>query len=190
MTTYITASTLTKAPSRNKTRAIVLTAGGATLLAITSQILIPLGFTPVPLSLATLTVILLGTSLGPRLAMASTGLFFVLGTAGLPIFAGFSSGTATASFGYAAGYIFASGLAGLMAKHAGDKKVASAFLLAICTSVVIYFFGVPWLMFSAHLSLREGIALGVLPFIAGDLLKTLAAAALLPAIRRLIDTTK
>lgn len=186
MSTITTKPVLSDLFPRTKVRDVALILGGTALLALTSQVLIPLGFTPVPLSLATFAVILIGASLGPLRASASTGLFVLLGVAGVPVFAGFTSGTATASFGYACGYVLAAIAAGFLARHQADRKVASTFLMAAICSTLIYALGVPWLMFSAHLNLQEGLMLGVVPFLVGDLIKAIGASALLPGVWKII----
>ncbi len=174
--------------SRVKDAALVM--GGTVLVALASQIVIPLGFTPVPLSLATLAVLLVGSALGPLRGGLSLGLYLALGVAGAPVFAGFSSGAASASFGYVIGYLVAAVAVGALARRAADRKVLSTFATAVVGSALIYAVGVPWLMISLGVGLSEGLALGVVPFLVGDALKALAASALLPATWKVIGTRR
>ncbi len=170
--------------SRVKDAALVM--GGTALLAVTSQILVPLWFTPVPLSLATFSVLLVGAALGPLRGGLSMGLYLVLGLAGVPVFAGFSSGAASASFGYILGYVLAGIAVGFLARRAADRRVLSAFAMAVVGSALIYAVGVPWLMISLGVGLREGLMLGLVPFLVGDAIKAVLASAVLPAAWKLV----
>lgn len=165
--------------SRVKDAALVL--GGTALLAVASQILVPLWFTPVPLSLATFAVLLIGAALGPARGGVSLGLYLVLGSVGVPVFAGFTSGVASASFGYIIGYVVAGVAVGALARRAADRRVHTTLVMAVLGSALVYVCGVPWLMLSLGVGLREGLLLGVVPFLVGDVVKALAASAVLPA---------
>ena len=170
--------------SRVKDAALVM--GGTALLAVTSQIVVPLWFTPVPLSLATFSVLLVGAALGPLRGGLSMGLYMVLGLVGAPVFAGFSSGAASASFGYILGYVLAGIAVGFLARRAADRRVLSAFAMAVVGSALIYAVGVPWLMISLGVGLREGLMLGLVPFLVGDAIKAVLASAVLPAAWKLV----
>lgn len=170
--------------SRVKDAALVM--GGTFSVFAASQVVIPLWFTPVPLSLATFAVLLVGATLGPVRAGASLGLYLVLGLLGAPVFAGFTSGVAHASFGYVIGYVLAAVAAGFLARKAADRKVMSTVAMALVGSALVYAAGVPWLMISLGVGLKEGLALGVVPFLVGDAIKAVAAGALLPASWKLV----
>ncbi len=171
--------------SRVKDAALVLT--GTAALTVASQVLIPLWFTPVPLSLATFAVLLIGASFGPLRAGLSTGLYLLLGIAGVPVFAGFESGWAMASFGYVIGYVVASIAVGTLARRRADRKVGTTVVTAVVGSALIYACGVPWLMMTLGVGLKEGLLLGVVPFLIGDAIKAAVAGALLPGTWKLID---
>ncbi len=174
--------------TRVKDAALVV--GGTGIVFAASQLVIPLWFTPVPLSLATFAVLLVGASLGPARAAASLGLYMALGVFGVPVFAGFSSGVAHASFGYVIGYVLAAVAAGFLARKAADRAVLSTVAMALVGSALIYAAGVPWLMASMGVGLKEGLALGVVPFLVGDAIKALAAGALLPGAWKLVGRSK
>lgn len=174
--------------SRVKDAALVL--GGTALLAVTSQILIPLWFTPVPISLATFSVLLIGAALGPFRGGLSVGLYALIGILGAPVFAGFSSGWGGASFGYVLGYIAAAVVVGTLARRGVDRSFPGTFGTAALGSAIIYAFGVPWLMAVTGASLGQALAMGVLPFLLGDALKALAVSGLLPGAWKAIDTFK
>ena len=90
-----------------RVRDIALVLVGTLFIAVSGFILIPLPFTPVPLSLATFAVLLTGAALGPVRGVLSAALYLVLGVVGLPIFGNGFSGWAFASFGYIIGYVVA-----------------------------------------------------------------------------------
>lgn len=167
-------------------REVALIAGAVLLLWGTGNVAIPLPFTPVPLSLATFSVLLIGAGLGPLRALAATGAYLVLGLAGAPMFADGASGWAFASFGYILGYIAAAVLMGVLARRRADRRVLPTVLSAVGATTVVYLFGVPWLAVFAGLDLPGALALGVVPFLIGDAIKAVAAATLLPATWRLL----
>lgn len=168
-------------------REALLFAGALTLLWATGNVAIPLPFTPVPLSLATFSVLLIGAGLGPLRAFAATSAYLTLGIVGIPMFADGASGWAFASFGYILGYVAASVLVGFLARRRADRKVLPTALVAIASTTVVYLLGVPWLAGFLGLGLGEALALGVVPFLIGDVIKAVAASALLPATWRLVN---
>src|SRR5699024_4992268 len=171
-----------------RTAALVL--GGTAFLAIASQVAVPLPFTPVPVSLATGAVVLLGAGLGPRLGAASAALYLVAGMAGAPIFAEQGFGWAFASFGYVIGYVPAAIIAGVLARRAADRSVWKTAALAGASTVAAYVVGVPWLMAFLGVDLATGMALGVLPFLIGDAVKMIGAAFVLPGAWKVVDRVR
>lgn len=156
---------------------------GALLLAIASQILVPLPFTPIPLSLGTLAAMLLGAALGPAKGAASVGLYVVAGVVGVPVFAGFKAGIMAASFGYAIGYLAAAFLVGIYAVRTTKPSIFASFGAAVAASAAILTMGTTWLTAVTGISLSAGIAAGVVPFLIGDSLKSIVVAAALYGVR-------
>ena len=72
-----------------------------------------------------------------------------------------------------------------MASRGGDRTVLRTTATMALGSLVIYAFGLPWLMATLHVGLARGLALGVTPFLAGDAVKVALAAGLLPTAWRL-----
>lgn len=172
---------------RSWAREATLVVGSVLLLAALSQVVVPLPFTPVPLSLSTLGVVLVGASLGPARAIASTGLYLAVGVVGAPVFGGFGSGWEFASFGYILGYVPAAAVVGWGARRAADRRVGSMLLAAVVASLVIYAVGVTWLTVWLGVGVSEGLTMGMWPFLPGDAIKVAAAAMLLPGAWRLVE---
>ena len=168
-------------------RSIALVAGGAVLVGLTSQIIIPLPFTPVPLSLSTFSVLLVGAALGSSRGAASMLLYLAAGLAGVPWFSGQQSGWALPTIGYVVGYVAAAYLVGLLAERRGDRTPLRAAGLMALGNVVIYVLGVTGLVLMTPYDLPTAILKGVAPFLVGDAIKIAAAAALLPITWKLVD---
>lgn len=168
-------------------REALLVSGAVALLWAAGNVVIPLPFTPVPISLATFSVLLIGAALGPLRALVATGTYLLAGLLGAPMFAQGASGWAFASFGYILGYVAACVLVGHLARRRADRRVLPMALVAIASTGVVYLFGVPWLAVFAGVDLPTALALGMVPFLLGDAIKAVAAAALLPATWRLIN---
>lgn len=158
---------------------------GVALIAGAAQLSIPMY--PVPVTGQTFAVLLVAMSLGFGRASISVSSYVVLGFLGLPIFEGQKSGFSFGpTLGYLVGFVAAAALVGWLAQKGWDKswlKVGAAFLAG---SVLIYAFGLPMLaiFFGAKglpNDLITVINLGLAPFIVGDIVKAVAAAALLPA---------
>ncbi len=174
---------------RSRAVSLGLVVGFALLTALAAQAVIPLPFTPVPITGQTFTVLLAGAALGGTLGAASMALYLLLGAVGLPFFAEGSSGWEVvrgATGGYLVGFIVAAWVVGKLAERRQDRTVATAIPLFLLGSVVIYLFGVPWLAASLGVSSTEAMELGLVPFIVGDLLKVAIAGLLLPGTWALV----
>jgi biotin transport system substrate-specific component len=166
-------------------RDVVLVIGAAGLVGALAQISVKLSFTPVPITGQTLGVLLAGTALGWRRAAASMALYAVAGVAGVPWFAGATSGYPAASFGYIVGFFFAAALCGYLAERGADRSVLASVPAMLAAEVVIYLFGVTWLAADLHMSAGAALASGFTPFVGGDAIKAAIAAGLLPAAWKL-----
>ena len=171
-------------------RSIALVIGGAVFVGLTAQVAIPLPFTPVPLTLQTFSVLLVGAALGSVRGVSSMALYLLAGVAGVPWFANQQSGWAFASFGYIVGFIAAAWLVGRLAERGADRRVVPTIGMMALGNVVIYVFGVAGLMLLADLPLSTALAKGVVPFLIGDVVKILLAAGLLPGTWKLINSRR
>lgn len=169
-----------RVPPALRTAGIIL--GGTILAAICAHIVLPLYFTPVPLSLQPLAVLLLGLLLGPRLAGVTLAVYLAEGAMGLPVFA---PGTAAFGglahlFGPTGGYLLAypaaAALVSFLWRRTG-RGFATALLAASAGDLLILTCGALWLAIWTHASAPSALFLGVLPFLPGDALKVAVAAA-------------
>lgn len=177
-----------------------LVVAGAGITAAAAQVIIPMW--PVPITGQTFAVLLVGASLGMARGASSLGLYALLGLVGLPVFAPQADGShltglaalAAPSFGYIVGFVAAAAIVGWFAQLEWDRKVLKTFVALVAGTVVIYAFGLTWLAvvlagFGVEDVLGTTIATGLVPFLVGDALKAVLAAALLPASWWLVTRT-
>lgn len=167
----------------------LLIVGGALFLALSAQISFQLPFTPVPITLQTFGVLLLGASYGAWRGAATTTLYLLMGVVGLPVFADQSHGLDVvlgATGGYLIGFVVASAFVGWLAQRQWDRRFSSATAAILTGTVIIYAIGLPWLMVDQGLSWATTLEYGLYPFVPGDLLKLYLVAALLPGAWRLM----
>jgi len=152
---------------------------GSVMVAVCAHVSVPLLFTPVPLTLQTFAVLLLGLTLGPGTAFAALTLYLIEGAAGLPVFSPHGPGGILQLMGPTGGYLlsypFAAALAGFLAQRMRATFTTYA-LAAAAGSVVILALGASWFAI-AHQSLGTALNLAVWPFLPGDTLKVCASAA-------------
>ncbi len=154
--------------------------GVALVLAAASRIVFPLGFTPVPITAQTFLVLIVGVVVGARRSSAGALLYLALGAAGIPWFA-----TGGATLGYLAGFVTAAWIVGHAADAGRLARRRSALAVMAGAHSVIYLLGATWLALFLGVGPAAAFALGVVPFLAGDAIKVVAAAALAPALVRL-----
>jgi biotin transport system substrate-specific component len=184
------ASEIANSAARKALRSAGVILGGSALVAICSHISLPLWFTPVPLTLQPFAVLLLGLLLGPRLVAATLGAYLLEGAAGLPVFApGLAFGPGMAHLlgptgGYLISYPAAAALVALLRRHL-TRGFSGAVLSAAAGNVVILMCGMIWLASWTHGSVKTAFALAVVPFLPGDALKVVAAAAIARGLDRM-----
>ena len=161
----------------------------AALTAVGAYIAIPIG--PVPIVLQNLFVMLTGLLLGGRWGVISIGVYLVAGAVGLPVFAGGTGGVGKfvgPTGGYLLGYVPAVYLIGMISEK-GRGRVIVDVLAMVAGSAIVYAFGVPWLKVITGMSLSKAMAVGMLPFLIGDIIKIAAAVPIVRALRPMIDGT-
>ena len=156
---------------------IVGVAGFALALAAASQVAIPLPFTPVPITLQPLVVVLAGLMLGPAAGAASMVLYLAAGAAGLPVFTPLGAPGIARFFGPTGGYLIAypaaAFVAGALARR--DSTLLGRWLAATAGIAVILIGGVAGLAI-LNLSLARALAIGLTPFALLDVVKAFIAA--------------
>ena len=153
--------------------------GGSLLVVLCAQIRIPLPFTPVPITGQTFAVLLLPALLGGWRGPAAVAAYLLQGALGLPFFAGGTAGWATLAGptgGYLVGFLAAAVLIPLILGR-GAAAPARIVVALLAGNLAIYLFGVPWLDRFVDGGLAIAINLGLTPFLIGDAIKLLAAAA-------------
>ncbi|HWS55105.1 MAG TPA: biotin transporter BioY [Pyrinomonadaceae bacterium] len=165
-------------------KSAALVAGFSLLTALAAQVVVPLPWTPVPLTGQTFAVLLAGALLGSRLGALAMLAYLAEGAAGLPFFKGGAGGAHYLFFSPTAGYLLAFPAAafvtGLLAERGWDRRLPTAAAAMGLGSLVILGAGWLWLTLF-YRTAGEAFAAGVAPFLAGDVVKIALAAAALPA---------
>ena len=169
---------------------LVLIATGAALTGLAAQITVPVPGTPVPITLQTFAVLLVGASLGAWRGAASMTLYAVAGSLGVPWFANASKGFGGPTFGYVLGFVLAAALTGYLAERGDARTPVPTMGTMLAGNIVIYAFGVTWLMFWLDVPLNKAVSLGLTPFVVGDALKIVLAALVLPGAWWLVGRTR
>ena len=163
------------------TRSVSLAVVFSLLTALAAQIVIPIG--PVPITAQTFAVLLSGALLGSRLGAMAMIMYLIEGTSGLPFFYGGHGGVAHLlgpTGGYLVAFPAAAFITGAFAEHGWDKRFLTAVAAMVVGSAVITLAGWAWLL--QFKSLSAAFAAGFSKFIlAGDAIKILLAAAVLPS---------
>lgn len=175
---------------QSATKELVLGAMFAALTAVLSQFAIPVQ--PVPINLATLSVMLAGGVLGAKNGAISQAVYLLMGAIGLPVFSSFSGGIGVVvgpTGGYIIGYIAAAGLIGLLTRRCNGRVWQLALAMA-AGAVLYYLLGTAWFMISTGTGLMESLLLCVVPFLLGDEVKVVVASLLVPALNRALGLRK
>lgn len=153
---------------------------GTALVALCAHIAIPLGFTPVPITMQTFAVLLLGLLLSPGAAFACLALYLVEGALGAPVFSPHGPGGLAQLLGPTGGYLFAYPVAAALTSflyRLGRRRMVDTTVAAGLGTVLILVSGSVWLAWIAHVKIPVIFAQSVAPFLAGDAIKAVAAAA-------------
>lgn len=152
---------------------------GIIFLSLSAQLVIPLQ--PVPLTFQSAMVVMLGMLYGSRLGAFSVLGYLILGGIGLPLFAGLSGGLGVftgATAGYLFGFLPAAIVGGFLAEKGFAKNILSAFLSAILSVSIIFFFGL--LVLAKFVGWQHAFDFGLAPFVVTEPLKLLVVALVVP----------
>jgi biotin transport system substrate-specific component len=161
--------------------------GASLLIALAAQIAIPIPFSPVPLTMQPLAVLLVGVTLGSRRGAAAAALYLLEGASGLPFFAQGHGGAfwlVSATAGYLWSYPLAAFVAGWFSERGWGSTTLRAIAGMLAALAIIYAGGFTWL---AMLSgARNALAMGILPFVVADIIKVALGAAMLPQLQKVV----
>jgi biotin transport system substrate-specific component len=161
-------------------RSAALVAGGSLVLALSAKIQVP--FWPVPMTMQSLVVLLIGLAYGSRLGAATVLAYLAEGLAGLPVFAGASAGPAYMggpTGGYLLGFVLGAACVGRLAERGWDRSLGRTSAAMALGHVVLFVPGVIWL--AVLFGWAKAIAFGVAPFIVATVVKTALGVALVAA---------
>jgi biotin transport system substrate-specific component len=160
---------------------------GSLFVAVCAHVSIPLWFTPVPITLQPFAVLLLGLLLSPSAAAAALVLYLVEGAAGLPVFTPGSLGLLHLfgpTGGYLLSYPFVAAFTAFLRRRFANPGFTACLFAAATGSLVILLCGASWFSIVTHQHPGTVLALTVLPFLPGDIIKVAAAAGIATGLRR------
>ena len=167
-------------------RQVAIVVCASAVIAVCARLVLPLPFTPVPLTLANFGVLLVGLTLGSRRGFAAAALYLGWGAMGLPVFSTAGPGGIAQLLGPTAGYLWAypvvAFVAGWIAER-GARSFARNLIGGTLAELVLFAGGVAWLAVITH-SWRHAAAFGLYPFLAAEVMKVMLAAALARRLQR------
>ena len=173
----------------NILRFVLLAVVGSVLLTISAKVQVP--FWPVPMTMQTMVVLIIGLTFGPGLGAATVALYVMEGALGLPVFAGTpEKGLGLAYMagptgGFLAGMFLSALALGKLAQLGWGRSVASAIGALMIGEVIIFGLGLTWL--SYLIGFEKAVQFGFMPFALSEVLKIGLAAAMLPACWKLVQ---
>lgn len=174
--------------NKSNLSSLLIIALGAAMIAVLSQIVVPVG--TVPFTLQTLGVGLLASLLRPKEAFGANLLYLGLGAIGLPVFAGGTSGFATLvgpTAGFLWGFLAYAVICSAMVKR--NANLLNLILGNLLGTILVYACGIASLHFLANLTWQQAFLVGALPFLLSDALKiTLIVLLRQPLLRSLKQT--
>ena len=169
-------------------RSVILVALGTALLTLSAKVNLPLPY--VPMTLQTLVVLVIGAAYGWRLGSATVIAYLAEGALGWPVFAGPVGGLAPLlgpTAGYLFGFVAAAFTTGWLSERGWDRSVPRLFLAMGLGHILILAAGFAWLAFGVKLGVEKAWLVGIAPFMAASLIKNALGAALVPAVRHVLD---
>lgn len=180
-----------KSRSLNLLRDAFLIVGFSIFTGLCAHVSFPIPFSPVPITLQTLAILLTGAALGSKRGGLALLVYLAEGAAGLPVFAPVagSPGAWMALFpftgGFTGGYLWSfpivAFITGLLCERGLDRSLLTSALAMLPGTLINYLIGASWLGLTLHWGVSQSFMEGVVPFLPGDLFKLIVAALLLPA---------
>tara|TARA_Y100001970_G_C14201125_1_gene841142 strand:+ start:1346 stop:1936 length:591 start_codon:yes stop_codon:yes gene_type:complete len=161
---------------------IILVIFGTLLLAVSAKVQVP--FWPVPMTMQTFVVFLIGMSYGWRLALFTLLAYLLEGAIGLPVFAkgGGLAYLLGPTAGYLYGMLFASIIIGILSQKGFSNSYFLCLIALIIGSIIIFTLGVGFL--GSIIGYDKAISAGLMPFIPSELFKIALAVALIPSLSK------
>ncbi len=172
--------------NKMKTKELTLIGLMTAVTCILGPLSIPLPFSVVPISFTNLVIYFTVFLLGWKKGTISYLIYLLIGLVGLPVFSGFSGGIgkiAGPTGGYLAGFLFLAIISGIFIEKFRGKIYMYALGMVLGLAVT-YLFGTIWLSYQLGLTFKEGLFMGVIPYIPGDIVKIAAALILGPILRK------
>jgi biotin transport system substrate-specific component len=167
-------------------RQVAIVVSASAVIAVCARLVLPLPFTPVPLTLANFGVLLVGLTLGSKRGFAAAAVYLGWGAMGLPVFSPAGPGGVAQLLGPTAGYLWAypvvAFIAGLIAEW-GIPSFMRNVIAGMAAETVLFSCGIAWLTLITH-SWRHAAAFGLYPFVAAEVMKVMLAAGLARRLRR------
>jgi len=160
--------------------------GASAVIAVCARLVLPLPFTPVPLTLANFGVLLIGLAMGSKRGFAAATLYLAWGAMGLPVFSPAGVGGIAQLFGPTGGYLLAYPVVAFVAGWISERGVASFgrnALAGMVAELLLFAAGIAWLVVITG-SWQRAVAFGLAPFLFAEVMKVMSAAALARPIRR------
>jgi biotin transport system substrate-specific component len=179
-------STLARSALLTQLALVVL---GSLFVALCARVSVPLPYSPVPLTLSNLAVLLVGLLLGGRAGFAAIALYLAEGAAGLPVFSNGSAGLFGPTAGYLLAYPFVAFIAGWTADRYG-KSFLRLLAGSMAAEVVLFTSGIGWLMMMFHTPFARAAAWGLYPFFVAEIAKVAAAAGIASCIPWRAESSK
>jgi biotin transport system substrate-specific component len=170
-----------------RVRDLLLVLGGTAFVALCAQISFHIPGSPVPVTMQSFSVVVVGAALGLRRGAAALALYLVAGLM-LPIYAGGTSGTSvlwSGDGGYIVGFVAAAAITGWAAERGADRNPVFATITFAVGQAAIYVIGVPWLKVATGMSWGTAIHAGFTVFILAGIIKSVMAGVVMPSAWRL-----
>jgi biotin transport system substrate-specific component len=172
--------------NKMKTKELTLIGLMTAVTCILGPLSIPMPFSVVPISFTNLAIYFTVFLLGWKKGTISYLIYLLIGVVGVPVFSGFSGGIgkiAGPTGGYLAGFLLLAIISGLFIEKFRGKIYMYALGMVLGLAVT-YLLGTTWLAYQLGLTFKEGLFMGVIPYIPGDIVKIAAALILGPILRK------
>ena len=174
-----------------RVKELLLILAGIAALAITAKMRVPMW--PVPITMQTFTVFVIGAAYGSRLGVVTVLAYLALGALGADVFTGSSASLnglaymAGPTLGYLIGFVAAAAIVGALARRGWDRSILRMAGAVALGTATVYAFGLAWMswLFAADKGMAWVLQHGMVSFLPGDALKLALAATLVPAVAHL-----